>query len=138
MRRQSGAGGQGLNRGQSGCSSLEVSGGRLSYQNLEDISESPNSVVFMVFMAVHISSVTSQRWCISGLVNRPGMRTCIVLSRGLSEDYCSLCIWRGWVKLPHYDIAFLVCELAYYPGVEVFLQRFSHIKHPGKYMYHVT
>jgi len=42
------------------------------------------------------------------------------------------------MKRPHCNTAFLVCKLAYYPGVEVFVQRFSHIKHGGKYMYHVT
>jgi len=42
------------------------------------------------------------------------------------------------MKRPHYDIAFVVCRLAYNPGVEVFVQRFSHKKHSGKYMYHVT
>jgi len=76
--RQSGAGGRGLSAGKSGCSSFEVSGGGgaelFSYQNFEDITKSPNSVMFMAFMAVHISSVTKQRWCMSGLVNRPGLR----------------------------------------------------------------
>ena len=82
--------------------------------------------MFMAFMAIHISSVTRQGWCISGLVNMPGMRIWLVFGRGLSEDFCSLCMWRCWMKRPHYDIAFLVCNLAYYPGVEVFVQRFSH------------
>jgi len=61
-----------------GCFFLGGRGGGgaelFSYQNFEDISKSPNSVMFMAFMAVHISSVTKQRWCMSGLVNRPGLR----------------------------------------------------------------